>query len=545
MTIKAEAFIALETSLSLRLSSTLQAVTSELYANVQKLLKDKNWDGAERLMRGLDLAPVFDLNEPYIAYLSQMSVLFGASRVTATPGTSAVGLGFEKATVRLMMDSFRASIVVRLQDAVITSALQLIALARDRDAPDWKPAESYLASILKGDKPSALLPFASFMDKQGKAMFDVASSLHTSRLSAFGFTSEAGYLGITEYQINEQLDGRTCQVCELMHGKVFKVSDARNLLDIVIRTEDSNELKSLQPWPGQSKDAISAMSELSSDELVSRGWHVPPFHPKCRGLLSKSGKAPKRTPGTTPKPAPEAYVSSAEDFHQLGINLSPAKVDLWNTLMKTSPAEVVANLSGITQDQLLASILGKEDPQSILGLANLSVTKTGVNLELQKPVFGSKNPVAQDYYFRKDQTLFVGSIELSAGDEKLFKNTMKALYRTAKDTAMTSLKVVTDNWVGGYSWAKLGFTMTERQWGLVKSQILASPSKLALIGKAPVLEQKAMAAILGSVDPKSIYALADLPTLGKPLLLDTAWQGSLPFDDPEAMTRFLSMLGAV
>ena len=82
MTIKVESFIALENSLALRLTSTLRAVTSELYPNIQKAIKDGNWPVADRLTQGLDLSPVFDLNEPYIAYLSQMAVLFGASRVT-------------------------------------------------------------------------------------------------------------------------------------------------------------------------------------------------------------------------------------------------------------------------------------------------------------------------------------------------------------------------------------------------------------------------------------------------------------------------------
>ena len=545
MAIKVESFIALENSLALRLSSTLRAVTSERYPNIQKAIKDENWPVADRLAQGLDLSPVFDLNEPYIAYLSQMAVLFGASRVTDTVGTSAVGLGFEKPTVQLMIKSFRAAIIGWIQTSLINSALQLIAIAQSNVGPKAKPMGSYLGTILKDDTPSALLPFDSFMDKEGRAVFNMASSLHTSRLSSFGFTSEAGYLGITEYQINEQLDGRTCDVCELMHGKVFQVQDARNLLDVVIRTQDPDELKSLQPWPSQSKDNLAAMSEMSSDELVGNGWQTPPFHPRCRGLLARFGDVPDwASSSANSTPVPEPYEATAEDFNQLGIKLSPARITLWNLLMQASPAEVVARLSGTTVDQLLESILGAGDPQTELGLANLNVTQTGVNVELQTPIQGSSNPITQDYYFRRDQTLFIGSIDLEAEDAAFLKPVLKNLYGTAKVSAMVAMKVVTSDWIGGYTWAKLGFQLSERQWELVKGQIMSSPAKVALIADASELEQKALGFILASTDPQSIYALADLPTLGKALLFDTSWAGTLMFDDPESMARFLAYIGA-
>ena len=245
MSIKAESFLALEASLTLRLRTTLDDLTGRVFAAVQRAMDAGDWGQASREMQALDLAPVFDLNTGYIAYVSRLAVLFGASRVTPTPGTSSVGLGYEKGLVAQAVESLRQALVVVGQRNLIAAGLQLIAMNRDRqDAP---------VAVAKAAKPYVppVLPFASFMDAQGKAVMNLASSLHTSRLSAFGYTAEANYLGVTEYQINEQLDGRTCLVCRMMHGKVFKVQDARNLLDLVVRTQNPDELKSLQPWPSQ------------------------------------------------------------------------------------------------------------------------------------------------------------------------------------------------------------------------------------------------------------------------------------------------------
>ena len=541
MITKPEAFLSLEASLSLRLYSTLKALTSNLYRDVEGEIAAKKWESAERMMRGLDLSQVFTLNKAYITYVSNLAILFGANRVSSSPGTSAVGMGFEKTAVEMVVDAFRQGISLNLQEALIDDGLQMIAQERHKAAPREHKVGSYLGTVLKAAKKPALLPFQSFMDKKGKSKFHMASSLHTSRLAAFGYTAEASYLGITDYQINEQLDGRTCPLCRLMHGKVFRVQDARNLLDIVIRTQDPDELKSLQPWPNQSPESLKEIAGMTSDALVSKGWHVPPFHPRCRGLLAKVGKAPKVLTGQ-PQVIPEHYVATEEDFAQLGLNFPPSKVQLWNTLMQTSPAEVLANLSGKTTDQVLLETLGKDNPLEILGVEDFIVNQTGVNLSLKKSVFGSKQQVTQDYYFRKDKSLFVGSIEVGIGDEVLVQKILRTLFGTAKSTAMTSLSMVADGDISGYAWARYGFSMKPDQWASVKKQIIANMNDEWLTGVS-VGEKKAFDLIMESPDPSNVFSLADLPILGEKALSGTTWVGSLDFNDPEAISRFMSAMG--
>ena len=61
--VKAESFLALEASLSLRLGSTLDALTSRLYKQIQKAITASQWAVADRLMRILDLAEPVPKNE--------------------------------------------------------------------------------------------------------------------------------------------------------------------------------------------------------------------------------------------------------------------------------------------------------------------------------------------------------------------------------------------------------------------------------------------------------------------------------------------------
>lgn len=538
MAVALEAFIALEESLALRLSSTADILYADTYKAIEQALDQQDWDQATALVQTLDMAPVFEVNEPYIQYLSQVAILFGASRVSRNPKTTVVGLGFEKDTVALVVQSFKQQITLGAGDYLKDSALQLIALTRN--PPEKKPRtpdSAYLGTVLKAAKAPAVVPFASFMDKQGKSFFNMASSLHTSRLSAFGFTAEANFLGITEYQINEQLDGRTCPVCAVMHGKTFQVKDARNLLDTVIRTQDPQELKNLQPWPSQSATGIALLKTLSQDDLVAAGWHVPPFHPRCRGLLVKSRTAPPLEPGKKPEPVSEDYEASKEDFEQLGIQLSPAKIKTWNTLVNKAPSEIVARLSGTTQAELLELLTTTDKPQDAMGLATLTVTPTRVNVEIHKPVFGATKPVVQDYYWRKDGSVFVGSIDVQPEDSQIIPKLLRNLYGTAKQTPANALVMRAGGEVGGAEWAKYG--LIPSNWAEVKAQVKRNIKAKKLLEDAPLDEIEKLNLLLASDDPESIFALRDLPTLGPLLLEGTDWMGRLPFDNETAVKRFV------
>lgn len=540
-----EVYLSLEESLSQRLRDTAGYLLESFWQSIQDFMDREEWDKASTTVQQLDLNEVYDLNEDYIRYISYVAMLFGASRLNSNPQLSVVGFGFENHTVEACLSAFRQMISVGGVQSLQKRALQLIALKQNPATLSAKDMGLYLGAVLKGEKKSAVLPFASFMQTEGRSYFNMASSLHTSRLSAFGYTAEAKALGITHYTINEQLDGRVCAVCAFMHGKTFAVEDARGLLDITIRTQDPQELKYLQPWPSQSSAGLKFLQGLNEEQLVQQGWHVPPFHPRCRGLLVKAGSAPAlEAGGSKPAPQKESYSASAEDFHQLGLKMSPTKIDLWNELIQTAPVEVVSRLTMKPLADALAALQQDKSPSDALGLSALKVGKTGVNLQLASLLAGSSKPVLQDLYFRIDKSLFVGSVEFDAADAtaKRFAQVLRNLYGVANDVGMTRITAVAGADSGGFAFAKYGFAPSPSQWAALKAQIKALSGKGALAKLMSPSDIKALDAILASDDPKMVFALADIPQLGKAVLAGTTWTGSLDFADEESMKRFFTYL---
>lgn len=136
-------------------------------------------------------------------------------------------------------------------------------------------------------------PFISFQGdvfNQAEGMLGLVSALHTSRLSAYGFMVEADVRGLDRYEINAQLDKRICPVCEVLDGRSFPVESARRLLTAALGADDPQDLKTLQPWPPQDARSVDEIAAMSEDDLIARGWNVPPLHPFCRCVCVKVGE---------------------------------------------------------------------------------------------------------------------------------------------------------------------------------------------------------------------------------------------------------------
>lgn len=197
----------------------------------------------------------------------------------------------------------------------------------------------------------------------------MVSSLHTSRLSAWGFVLEADIFDITEYAINEQLDGRTCPVCKIMHGKHFRVQDAYKTLEHHLSIENVMDLKVLAPWAKQDKLSLQVLAEMSSSDLVAAGHHVPPYHPLCRGMLAMVGDV-------TPNPPPEPNDATATFVADLIVQgLQASVVDLHKSNMAQVTDTTIGNLlsAAETPDAFEVSLKGKKN-------AGVSATKVAASL---------------------------------------------------------------------------------------------------------------------------------------------------------------------
>lgn len=552
--IKAESFKALEVSLANRLIKDLRSLTKEIYSEVEGALASKEWGKAEEILQRLSLGELFSQSEEYVSYVTSLAMLFGASRVTSNPGTSVVGLGFEKTTATQMIGTFRQMVIQKAEAQLKASGLQLIALHRDSevkkdDAPAWDRPDLAIDPTT-GRKRRILQPFSSFMDESGKSYLNIASSLHTSRVSAYGFTAEAMALGLTEYQINEQLDARTCPVCRTMHGKKFKVKDARAMLDIVSRVTDPDDIKQLQPWPKQTKDSVEALKGMSAKELVAAGWHVPPFHPRCRGLLARVGKAPTLEQLDHGK-VEEDYVATAADFEAIGHRVSTDQVKQWNAQVGRAPAEVIATLRGLSTDEFLADLTAASNPKEFSGVYSLGIKKDRVSLGISSLLYGSELPVDQEVTI-KGTSMILDMLAMESADQGrgIAKKYMQRLYNFSSDLGMEKMELSANMELGGYAWAKYGFRPDIKQWEALKKDIWKGLKGSVNLNDLPPEGKLALSAVLKSPDPASIYFLSDLtvPTstgvaLGEQALAGTLWKGGLLFDDEEAMTRFLTYIG--
>lgn len=521
--IKADTFLLLESMLSSRMQDALSSLIEDSVTRIDDAIEAGDFSTARVLVGKLSLWDLMEGNSGFVEFVTHLAMMFGASRVTQQPGTSVVGMGFESMTVHQLSDFFQQTVTQRCGEFLKTSALAFL---------DRKEAE-----VTKAER--VLRPFASFVDGAGKAFMNMVSSLHTSRVSAYGFTAEAMALGVTEYQINEQLDNRICPVCRLMHGKKFRVGDARKLLDVVTRTSDPEALKQLQPWPSQTKDSLEAMGKMSSAELVAAGWHIPPFHPMCRGLLAQVGKAPTLDQLTTGS-YEEEYKATPEDFEALGLKVTAAQVSKWNDVVGLAPGEVVARLEGVPLDDFFSGLIASEDPQDYSGVDSLLFGRSIV-LNLDSKAYGSSMPVPQSVAIdgkKRDLTLRKFEVDATEDELALVRGYMAGLYAVAKDINMKTITITAGGDVGGYAWAKYGFAPDKESWKALKQDISTKVESLQLTA----LQAKALDLILKSDDPSFIFLLSDLK-IGKSILSGLVWQGSLDLSSQEAVIRFLSYIG--
>lgn len=149
--VKIQAFLALEASLATRLSTTASALLKPLMQALDAAIDAEDWEGAERLVGDIDLSDAYALNVGYVDYVSKLAMLFGASRVTRRPGTSAVALGFDDETRELANESFRRMVEEGLTEYLKAQALQLIALKKPTP-PEL--SESLFANVFKDSEAS-------------------------------------------------------------------------------------------------------------------------------------------------------------------------------------------------------------------------------------------------------------------------------------------------------------------------------------------------------------------------------------------------------
>ena len=128
------------------------------------------------------------------------------------------------------------------------------------------------------------------------------------------------------------------------------------------------------------------------------------------------------------------------------------------------------------------------------------------------------------------------------------KEFLKNCMEIYKHLGVKSIKLGANIDVGGYAWAKYGWSPSLKSWSKLSSRItniLHELYKNKLIDRETFLHTWD---IVASDDPKSVWKIADLTipvqkdgktiSLGKYLLMDSLWWGELKLDDEDGMKRF-------
>lgn len=366
--IPAKVFNGIESGLVDTLTTAIQAYMNPIIKKVISKVTTGNFSEAVALVNGMTYVPTLTKCEKYIDFSTASAFLFGVSRLTNPKDStwSSKEIPKQDNARKLLINQFEYLALPVIKNQILTLIAQ----------------EEVLVSVQKSAKKVEVIkPFVSGMNgKVSGATKDYAlwlSSLHTSRLSAWGFTLEAEVLGMEKYAVSEQLDGRTCPVCSLMHGRVFSTATAKSKLASWLEVDDVADLKTLAPWPKQDKESVKAMSAMTSEELASKGWDTPPYHPLCRGLLVHVNDVPLTMPEPANDPTTQFItdlVKSALTQGQLsmesgGLNYTNAKFKMLAALADTadsfetmilgmdgvSTASTVADLYGVAKETLLVS----------------------------------------------------------------------------------------------------------------------------------------------------------------------------------------------
>lgn len=339
-------YLTLEAVLVRRLQRDWAAQARKAFPAINRAIEARDWGEAVALVEKLDLSDIGH-NAKSLAYsVFRGCIDFGAQ--TAAGGRSMTSsLAFDQTVKRVVsqwLQSIEWSVTLQVQKRVLKS----IAEAQQTD----------VGIPITVQKAAAVRPFVTFQ-QSGDEMLQLVSSLHTSRLGSWGFVAESDLMGWREYKLNAVLDGRTSEFCRLIHGKTFRIDDARGIIDQAVHADDPNALKEIQPWPRQTAANLKMFSGMSADEMVAAKLHVPPFHPGCRTLMVPvSDKTRLKKPVVTQQVLPE-YDSTREDFKTIGLPISKKQLATWNDYVHLNPVDVFQRLSGApVQDVLAQKIKG-------------------------------------------------------------------------------------------------------------------------------------------------------------------------------------------
>ena len=289
---KLQAFLSLEKSTAGTLASVWTATARKALAALRPLLEERRWDEAYDIADRLTMQGVVATHRRRLEELAVSALLFGAHHVAGKVGETSFVKGRKPLPSGLHQALDQLAVMVEQGGGeMVRNQLHALIHAEETQV-DGVPAAP--VSIFKAEGMTLAERLNAAVLGTGGAVIDIGANLTTSRLVTLGFLAEAVERSIDSYQVNEVLDERTCPVCEYMHGKVFEVAQEHSRVLTALGSMDPKELRSLAPWPSQTKAGLAALNSMSLGEMQAAGYGSPPYHPGCRGVLVLVGTVEER-----------------------------------------------------------------------------------------------------------------------------------------------------------------------------------------------------------------------------------------------------------
>lgn len=531
-------FLELEAQLMRRLRKTWVPIAAKLQAKVVEAINAGDFASAYDLAREVDLSEVGEKNRQYIKYMLLANANFGARMVSDTKATF-ISSGTFDAMLDKVADNFCKSLEHNATTQTYKTIVQSIA-----------EAEKKLDEVQKAAKPRYVKDFVDFTEA-GDDMLQLISSLHSSRLSVWGFAAEAEVLGLTQYKLSAVLDGRTSDFCRLINGKTFEVEDARKSINEILSVENPDDVKILQPWPKQDKASMEEFSSMTAADLTARGLHIPPFHPKCRTMLVRVGKAPRLTKPEVDKERQKIpnMTATKEMFTALGLEMSDEALSHWNAYVGVSPILLLARLAGYTPQELLDGVLGKL-------FKSISISKNGdISFNTRKKIKDKGKASTNMVYDPYNGHMHLNSVEFSnvkSSDATAFlKEHFGGALDVAESLGAKTLSITVGGQAGAYTFSKMGMVPSASDWYDIKETLLEGleGDRFKEVADSLMPSQlKVLKDLLNSKNETSIVALASLPfkvggePIGKVLLAGFKYDAILDLTNKKMVKMFKDSL---
>jgi len=564
MPVKAEAFLALEKSLTDKLQDSWNRIFLKVSGDVRSLLDDGKVPEAYVVANALSLDSIVTDNLPALRYLAYSALFFGASRLSRRESVRDAMIGSTNLeptiqnTLKLLSKFIRFNLTFQLQRKLLKVIADHQAAQSDTLFGD---SEKEALKVKKAEEPILTQEFVSFK-KEGDRMLQLISSLHTSRVSAYGFTMEADILGVETYAVSEQLDNRICPVCAEMHGKTFQVREASDALNTILATEDPEMLKLLQPWPKQDAESLAALKEMSSQQLVANNWHIPPYHPNCRGLLVHVDKVPRiedtasyqaafgKTPSAPTHLTQEellAFASITSGFFGPPEEQAKAIVDYWNQYGNGQDFfKTYQDLMGLSKEDMLKVMA--MNPGTGRFPAEVFFSSRELVFNYDGPLFGSRES-GQLHLTLKPRVnelhVDLAVVPSSTQAQGLMKQILRSWIPVLDRLGITKISLQANIDMGSYAWARYGWLPDAGQLGPRSYFLARLENRIMQTMDLPNDVYDVVTAALKRLkegDAQALWAIADIKKWGRELLRSLSWDGVLDFSNPEVMRRFTNYI---